>query len=74
MKLLSCGANTYVYLRKEAKTLFMVNLRALGEAAGECISINLHTKAIKHQQKSMQLDPAENGEFLHFKLSLFGQV
>ena len=52
----------------------MVNLRALGEAAGECISINLHTKAIKHQQKSMQLDPAENGEFLHFQLSLFGQV
>ena len=34
----------------------------------------IHTKAIKHQQKSMQLDPAENGEFLHFQLSLFGQV
>ena len=44
----------------------MVNLRALGKAAGECISINLHTKAIKHQQKSMQLDPAENGEFYTF--------
>ena len=64
---LSAGANTYVYLRKEAKTLFMVNLRALGEAAREySISINLHTKAIKHLLKSLQLDPAENGDFYNF--------
>ena len=68
---LSPGANTYVYLRKEAKTLFMVNLRALGEAARECISINLHTKAIKHLLKSLQLDPAENGIFYILTFTLW---
>ena len=64
-------ANTYVYLRKEAKTLFMVNWRALGEAARECISINLHTKAIKHPPKTLQLDRAENVNFYFLTFTLW---